>query len=355
MKRIAGLDVGGANVKGCLIEVVGRRRIRARGNTISHEVWRHPGGIGEAVSRVLEGLVPAGQPDAVGLTMTAELADVFPSKAEGVSQTARAVASVIAPGRLWLWTLPGGFSPAAKPVPPQQVAAANWAASASWLARVLQDGILVDIGSTTTDIIPVGGGRVEGVGLDDTTRLKRGELLYLGMLRTPAHALRGSVFLGGETCRVAHEYFAVMADAYRLLGLITEDEYSPSTPDGRGRSIEACTSRLARVVAADLESLPEGGAQHIAMCLKEVHLHETTLSILQVLSRFTPGNPGVSPLVAAGQGAFLVPEIAGRLGLPCHFWWNLARLEEPLAGGMREPIPLTAYAVADLLAGELEE
>jgi len=353
MKRVVGLDVGGANVKGCLMEVQGPRRIRARGHTISHEVWRDPGGMSNAVRSLLEALLPGGQPDAVGLTMTAELADVFPSKAEGVRYTTRAVASVVGPGMLWLWTLAGGFSPAGVPVPAQGVAAANWAASASWIARVLSNGVLVDIGSTTTDIIPVKNGQVDAAGLDDTTRLKRGELLYMGMLRTPAHALRGSVFLDGEACRVAHEYFAVMADAYRLLGLISEDEYSPSTPDGRGRSIEACGRRLARVVAADLESLPEGCARHIARQLKEVHLHETTLCVLQVLSRFPSCEAGDFPLVAAGQGAFLVPEIAGRLGFPWRYWWHLARVEEPLEG-TREPIALTAYAVADLLAGHLE-
>ncbi len=69
---------------------------------------------------------------------------------------------------------------------PLTVAASNWVATALVVADEVPDAILIDMGSTTTDIIPIVGGVVRAIGLTDPDRLASGELVYTGALRTPS-------------------------------------------------------------------------------------------------------------------------------------------------------------------------
>src|SRR5947209_4384058 len=66
----------------------------------------------------------------------------------------------------------------------QAIASANWRASAEAAALHVRDAILLDIGSTTTDLIPIVAGAVAAVGADDAGRLAAGELVYTGLTRS---------------------------------------------------------------------------------------------------------------------------------------------------------------------------
>src|SRR6185295_17246007 len=117
---------------------------------------------------------------------------------------------------------------------PLEVAAANWRASATLVARTFRDALFLDVGSTTTDIIPIVAGSVVVEGTTDPGRLLSGELVYTGALRTPVCAIVRSVPFEGRRCRVAAEHFAVAADVHLWLGRIQASDYTCETPDGRG-------------------------------------------------------------------------------------------------------------------------
>ena len=70
------------------------------------------------------------------------------------------------------------------------IASANWRASAELLAQRLPDAMLVDVGSTTTDLIAVRGGAVAVQGDTDAARLATGAFVYHGVVRTPLCARR---------------------------------------------------------------------------------------------------------------------------------------------------------------------
>ena len=57
------------------------------------------------------------------------------------------------------------------------IASANWHASAALIARCCREALLVDMGSTTTDIVPIVAGAVAARGYTDAERLATGELL----------------------------------------------------------------------------------------------------------------------------------------------------------------------------------
>lgn len=337
-----GWDVGGVQVKAARVESRAGGPPLVRTAVRPLEMWRGR----ERLPGVLRDLGEELSPDCTtphALTMTAELSDAFRDKREGVLFVLDAVADAFPEGSVFVLDSDGGFAllPEAR-TRPHAFAATNWVASALLAASQIEECILMDVGSTTTDIVPIRGGRLVCEGRTDIDRLIAGELIYTGVLRTNPNTLTTTVPVRGRPCRLAAEQFAVMADAYLLLGKITPDDYVCSTPDGRAVSRTASAERLARLVCADRETLDGGEIGGIARYVIERQLQVVGEGLLQVLSRWH--GPSTMPVAPAGAGAFLAAEIAARLGLevlPHGVLW----------GG--ESIALPAAAVARLLGATL--
>ncbi|SHI29804.1 hydantoinase/oxoprolinase family protein [Desulfosporosinus lacus] len=353
MSVFMGLDIGGANTKVCWVEMQNGRVVRAEGESVYHEVWRDPEGL-QGVLETFKYNREMGDDQTlqgVALTMTAELCDIFKSKSEGVRAILDLVEQVFRDIPLYVWTTRGVFvSPSQTREKPLDAAAANWLASATALARsplVNHDeaAFLVDMGSTTTDILPLFQGEVVVKGRTDLERLLYGELVYTGVLRTQVQAIVDYVHIKGLPCKVTSEYFSITADVYRLLNLIREEDYDVATPDGAGRDIAACVQRLARVVASDPEEFGQNGVYALARFIQEKQLQQVLDAVWQLLSRLE--QPWPKRLIMASQGSFLLREVARRLEWEAIPWWECIP-------GAKEGYALTAYAVAWLLAGQLE-
>jgi len=231
---------------------------------------------------------------------------------------------------------------------PLDVAAANWLATATLVGRAVSDALLLDVGSTTTDIVPIRGGRPSPAGRTDTERLVSGELVYTGCLRTPPASLAEFVPLAGGWCRVSPEHFTIMGDVHRILGTIAERDYTVATPDGRGRSREDAMARLARLVCADVGAIGAPAIETIARFLAERQVEQIAQAIVQVLSRVQCAAPLAVPV---GAGAFLAEAAAHRAGLERT---ALARLAPRLTGDdWMRAAPAAALGV--LLAEEIEQ
>jgi len=250
----------------------------------------------------------------MAVTMTAELADCFANKREGVAGVLSAFSRAFPDVEPWVYGTDGVFRSATMARrQPYRVAAANWMASATFVSKMFPDALFVDVGSTTTDIIPIVGGRVVARGTTDTGRLRSGELVYTGVLRTPVASIVRSVPLRGRRCRVSAEYFASSADVHLWLGRIDEREYTCETPDGRGRSRLEAGARLARMVCADLEMIGAVSVTEIAQHVADAQRRQIGSGLRQVMRRLGARCPRVA--VVAGQGAFLAREAADLVGL----------------------------------------
>lgn len=284
-----GIDVGGANLK----------IVDGEENVHIHycPLWE-----GAPVAELLKPYArTAGEPAAV--VMSGELADCFSYKMEGVSFIVNAVCGAFPEARFY--GTDAAFHTHAVP----ELAAANWLASADYLHTRYPDAVLLDIGSTTADIIPLT--RFDRLtGLTDLTRLQAGFLVYTGMLRTNIATLVRSVNLDGVETPVSTEYFATSADAHLVLGHLTPEQYSCETPDKKEKSVDASLRRLARVVCADLEEIGIRGAIQIASKFWEVQrkmiLTKTAYAVTQ---------SGASRVVVAGIGAPLFARELGGLDL----------------------------------------
>jgi probable H4MPT-linked C1 transfer pathway protein len=273
----------------------------------------------------------------MAVTMTAELADCFATKREGVAFVLDAFSTAFPEVEPWVYGVDGRFRSAeAARQRPLEVASANWMASATLVARTFPDAIFIDAGSTTTDVIPIVEGHVAVRGRTDPARLRSGELVYTGALRTPVCAIVRWVPLGGHRCRVSAEHFAVAADVHLWLGRIEEKDYTCETPDGRGRSRPEAGARLARMVCADLEMLRPCDITAIADHVAHAQVRQIALGIRQVKRRLGRGCPRVA--VLAGQGAFLTRVAAEEVGLATR------DMAEDVGSAAAQAAPATAVA-----------
>jgi len=306
---IIGWDIGGANIKAAL---VGRAEDAA---PILVEqpfaLWRDP----QRLSRVLIDIGhQLGPVRTMAATMTAELADCFATKREGVCFVLDALSSAFPGVDIRIYGLDGTFrSMDLAREQPHRIAAANWMASATLAAETFHDGLFIDVGSTTTDIIPIVEGRVALGGRTDSARLRSGALVYTGALRTPICAIVRTVPLRGRHCRIAAEHFAVAADAHLWLGHLDQCQYTCETPDGRGRSRMEAGARLARMVCGDLDTLTANDIGIIAAAVAHAQVQHIAGGIRQVRRRLGSRFPRDAMIV--GSGAFLARRAAAETGL----------------------------------------
>jgi probable H4MPT-linked C1 transfer pathway protein len=337
---VVGWDVGGANVKAArLFGEVGPRVVER-----PFALWREPQRLPDILREVAAEL---GGGDWMAVTMTAELADCFPTKREGVGRVLDAFAQAFPHISPRVFAVDGRFlSPEAARRRPLRVAAANWMASAMLVSERTRNAFLLDVGSTTTDVIPIVGGQVVARGRTDPARLRSGELVYTGALRTPVCAIVRSLPFRGRRCRVAAELFAIAADAHLWLGEIDESDYTCETPDGRGRTPDEAGARLARMIGADAEMLSPGEITAIAESVAAAQVRHIVSGIRQVARRLGPAAPRVA--VLAGQGAFLARAAAEEVGLTLG---PLPLVDPRLDPSAARSAP--AVAVATLLARSL--
>lgn len=317
---ILGLDIGGANTKaassdGFLAE------------SVYLPLWRDA-----PLSEVLHRLAEK-DPECVGIVITGELADCYNSKAEGIA-TIKAVVEKAFRCPVYFWGV-NGFDWRDS----MELAAANWSASSSMMARDFGDCIFVDMGSTTTDIIPIRDRPLASA--TDYLRLVNGELVYTGMLRTSIGSLLRAARLDEHIILLSPEFFAITADAYLVTGQISPEQYSCDTPDGFGKDRASALRRLARTVCADVDEIGESIAESIAQQTVDLQLEVITEAIEKQSAKHHLNN-----VVATGIGEKIIARASQSLGMSC------VCLSEKYGQHVSDVFP--AFAVAKLLECRLQ-
>ncbi len=301
--RWLALDVGGANLKAAHSDGVAK--------SVPFEVWRRPEVLGRAIAELALSLPPF---DQAAITMTAELCDCYPTKSDGVLAIVAAVERALSGRPVWVWGIDGNFhKPDEIRRRPELPSAANWLALATAAAhRVTESrGLLIDIGSTTTDLIPFDRGCVAVQGRTDTERLRTGELIYAGVVRTPVCALATELSLGqGPPVGLAAELFATTLDVFLTLGDLDQDPENLATADGRGATLDAARDRLARMIGGDRETFSAEDALVFSRSAAESLLSRLAHAAQRVCQA-TIGKPEVAMI--AGSGEFLARRLAARI------------------------------------------
>ena len=307
---LLGWDIGGVNTKAARVDVQAGRPTLTATASAALEMERSSAELVPTLRRLAEGL--GGVPATHALTMTAELSQAFRTKREGVGFVLDAMSAAFPGEPVGVYGVEGDFlDPIDARERPLEVAAANWAATARFVGQQMPDCLLVDIGTTSTDIVPVVSAEPMTVGRTDPERLLSGELVYTGALRTPVEAVSRAVPLWGGLCPLAAERFALTGDVYLWLGALEAGDYTVATPDGRPATREFAGERLARAVCADAEMLDEEAVGTIARALAEAQV----LMVAEAMGRAHARHPRITTAVVTGLGDFIAAEAARRRGL----------------------------------------
>jgi (4-(4-[2-(gamma-L-glutamylamino)ethyl]phenoxymethyl)furan-2-yl)methanamine synthase len=289
--KIVALDIGGANTK-VLVWEDGSLESQLE----YFPFWTEKQRFKEFLSSLNLGA------DIVAVTMTAELCDVFSSKADGARFIAQCCAEVF-DSPLFL-TSNSDLRRHDEIKDFNILAATNWLASKYYLEKRFDKGILVDVGSTTTDIITFGCG-APGFA-SDFERLKTGRLLYTGLLRTPINTIVSAVPVKCAFVPVASEYFAITADVYNILWDV---DYSCDTPDGAGKTQEDSIWRVSRLLCAEPDEVKD---EVLGIC---EYIHEVQVDNIAAALEKASGESGCEQVFAAGIGRRLAIEAAKKKGL----------------------------------------
>ncbi|HRP25877.1 hydantoinase/oxoprolinase family protein [Thauera sp.] len=334
---LIGWDIGGAHVKASLLE----------GGTVT--------GIGQWATPLWKGLAhldealhaararwPAFAHARHAVTMTAEMTDLFPDREAGVRALCAHLADRLGAATRFYAGEAGWLDAGAAAVQWPAVASANWLATASLVARTLPDALLIDIGSTTTDLIPIRAGRPVPCGRSDAARLASGELVYLGVVRSPLCALARRIRFRGQAYNVMNEFFSTTADVFRLTGELdpAHDLYPPA--DEGARDAAGSRLRLARMIGHDARDASADDWADFARRWRALMLAEIRRNLERVIR--AADLPADAPLVGAGCGAFLVDELGEALGHPWLGFDRLAAVDGACADWARVCAPSVAVA-----------
>lgn len=281
-EKIFGIDIGGANIK--------LSRLDGSSVAVAFPMWTDYDKLGEAVLKLLRELdVEFDESCNLTVTMTGEMADCFFSRREGVAAILDGLTGVIPEHQCQIYAVGGHWLNVQQSKQrPWDVAASNWHALVSWLLTQRQWSVdrcsaVLDIGSTTVDIIPIADNQIATEAKTDRDRMQLGQLVYTGMERTPIHAIVSHLSVDGVRCPVMAERFATSVDIHLVLRTTSEEPNNCDTADGRPRTRVCALARLARMVGEDSETLSEASIVSLAQQILDAQTSQVAEALLRNL------------------------------------------------------------------------
>lgn len=301
---IIGWDIGGAHVKAALLSPEGKLLNLA---LQACPLWKGLGHLEQAVREIQQLFSIDSARHA--LTMTGELVDLFENREQGVDRILKQMLALIPERKLLVYAGNQGFLQPSQVDESQclNIASANWLASASFVANEVADGLFVDMGSTTTDILRIEQHQVKAQGFTDYQRLLADELVYTGMVRTPVIAVAQRARFKQREMPLMAEFFASMADVYRLSGDLNEAHDLYDTADGGAKTTYGSALRLSRMTGFDFDRKDMTVWRALALDIKK----RQKQLIADAMWRQLQGarKPEIT-IVGAGIGRSLIKEIA---------------------------------------------
>jgi (4-(4-[2-(gamma-L-glutamylamino)ethyl]phenoxymethyl)furan-2-yl)methanamine synthase len=338
---IIGWDIGGAHVKAARVAPDGAVKVVLQ---IPCALWR---GLSELTTAIAKATQEIGVAPRHAVTMTGEMVDLFANRADGVVAIAATMQECFPNEVLRFYCGGGGFvAPDRVRNEANRIASANWRASVELTAKEIDNGLFIDIGSTTTDLIAIKQHMPHIVGSDDFTRLASGELVYSGVVRTPLMALGESVLFRGHAVPLMAEFFATTADVYRIVNQLPDGaDQHPSADDAEKTAI-ASARRMARMIGRDLESAAMDDWHEMALAFRALQLRKIDAARRIITAR--SGLNDMAIIVGAGVGQFLTREIATQSGFEYRSFADLVSCEGVDKTAVANIAPAVAVALLAL-------
>lgn len=311
-KTTLGLDIGGAHLKAVLLKK-DKETILSNATILRTPLWQGLKSLEDHLLDIKKKWYINGGTKVV-CTMTGEMADFFDNRQEGVNRISQVIFSVFG-SKIYFYSTSGLTRSLHSSLRKKIIASANWHATASIISKLIPSCLIIDVGSTTTDIIPIRDHRVlTPEKSSDHQRLQTGELVYVGINRTPICSIANTLIFRASTVNVTREFFASTSDIFRLTGDLKEKfDFYPAC-DGKIKSKTGSQKRLARMIGLDLSDAREKEWIGLARNLKGIILEELIINLKKVLNHYRISNNCL--LILSGSGIFLGSELAKKLQCP---------------------------------------
>ena len=311
--KVLGLDIGGAHLKASLIEKNNNKLSLLDIDSFETPLWKGTDCLSKKL-KVLKKDWKIKKSTEVCCTMTGEMADIFENRKSGVKLILNNLKKNFC-SDINAYSTKGFLEKSEIKKNNFFIASANWHATASLISRVIDECILIDIGSTTTDIIPIKNNKVlSPFYSNDSYRLRIGELVYLGVNRTPVSSIKNRFKFKGTYRNVMRELFANTSDVFRVTRQLDENfDFYPAC-DGKKKDVNASQQRLARIIGLDRH---DASSEDWLKFANEIS-KQIIIEFNQNLKRVTNKNKLTisCPLVITGNGFFLAKEISKKTKRP---------------------------------------
>jgi len=351
MVKVLGLDIGGANIKATSLKTQDAFLKEHKTIIKYFPIWKNEKTqLEKILTKLKKDLNDSAELNGVGVTITAELSDSYFTKKEGIYHVLDSVKKVFGDIPTFVLDVEAKLLTVKDALEaPLKIASANWAATGWMVSQLIKNCIIVDVGSTTTSIIPIINGKTGAEGKTDLEKLQNGELVYSGSLRTNVATIVDSIPVRGSMACVSSELFAQSGDIHLILDNIGEEDYIVETCDGRGKNKRECLARLARVVCADIDMLTENEISDMAKFVYNKQVEQIAKGLKQVSERIKPLIQEKINVVVTGFGRnFLGKKAAKKAGFK-------RVIDMKVYLGVEAAIGSPSVGVALLVASFLEE
>ena len=291
--KIIGWDIGGAHIKAAKIDF---KKKTSKTKQIYSPIWKNLNYLKKSIKLIKKKL---GKTNYHAITMTAELSDIFPDRKNGVKHIINLSSKILGEKNIFFYSKKNFLKKKLAIKKPFELNSMNWHATASFISNFFPNCILVDIGSTTSDIIPIKNKKIISKGVSDYQRLKSNELIYLGVLRTPIQAVE-------RKKNLINENFANLSDVYRVLNKIPSTFDLLPTLDSKTKNKHDSARRIARIFGKDYKKNHFLKWKKIAYQIEGEHLK----ILKSVIKKIEKKNfLKKVPIIGAGIGEFLVKKI----------------------------------------------
>jgi probable H4MPT-linked C1 transfer pathway protein len=309
-------------------------------------LWQGLEELDKAVKKAQEKLVGSTKLNAI--TMTGELVDIFPDRQTGVAEIITGILPFLSESSCYIYAGDQGWlSPTEAKKQWRKVASRNWQASVSFSAQAIEQGLFIDIGSTTSDIIAIDNHQEKPTAFNDFERQATNELHYAGAIRTPLIAIAHTVPFDNKVIRLAAEVFATSGDVWCIVGQLTPSTLQDSTSDGQTWQKSDCIRRLARLLGADAHEFPEQQWEQLAQWFAQQQIMQLQQACQTVLANH-PTISQKAPLIGAGIGRFMVQQCAKQLGNDYIDFSSLTTLHSPQAADHAPAVAVALLASQQL-------
>ncbi len=192
---------------------------------------------------------------------------------------------------------------------PDSLFSTNWMLTLKYLNTLEDINLIIDVGSTTTDIIYKNMSIEENI--DDHKRLANNTLFYAGVIRTPLPMLINKVSFFSKEMSLVNEVFSTTGDIFNVTNDIDFDQLDYIGADSLNYTKKNSYMRIARSLGLDYKNEIKTEIIDMSYTIKN-NLIDTIYEKIKLLFN---NNIGDIKLLPIGEGNFLIKELALKYNL----------------------------------------